>query len=336
LTAVQGGNPPDVSTVDQIWNSEFATLGAIVPLDDYVAQSATVKQDAFFPGAWDSAVWDGQVWGIPFNVDVWQFSFYNQDLLEAAGVAPEELTTWEGLEAAGAKLTDAASGKYAIGLVGHKGEDTVVIMDSFIYSNGGSVLNEDGTCALDQPEASEALQYLVDIAQYAPEGIANASTEDMRQLFLNGSLAVEWWPALEQPTLKDSSIPWSFVAGTAPEGKTPVGTYGGWNLVVYKNSTHKEAVWKFIEFVTAKENNGKFVDLIPANVEAADAFLKENREGPDQIIAHLQNARPRPLSPVYNQVSAIQQDLAGAIFTGTPVADAVADACGKINALVAQ
>ena len=158
----------------------------------------------------------------------------------------------------------------------------------------------------------------------------------MRELFLNGSLAMEWWPALEQPTLKNSDIPWDFVVGTAPEGKTPVGTYGGWNLVVYDKSQKKDAVWKFIEFVTAKENNGKFVDLIPANVEAADAFLKANRERPELILEHLQNARPRPLSPVYNQVSAVQQDLAGAIFTGTPVEEAVAAACAKINELVAQ
>jgi len=336
LTAVQGGNPPDISTVDQIWNSEFAKLGAIVPLDDYIAKSATVKKDAFFPGAWDSAVWDGKVMGVPFNVDVWQFSFLNKDLLKAAGVAPEDLTTWEGLKEAGAKLTDKAKGQYGIGLFGHKGEDTVVVMDSFIYSNGGSVLKDDGTCALDQPEAVAALQYLVDISPYAPEGIANAASENMRELFLNGSLALEWWPALEQPTLKKSNIPWDFVVGTAPEGKTPVGTYGGWNLVMYDKSTKKDAVWKFIEFVTAKENNGKFVDLIPANKEAADTFLKENREGPDKIMAHLQNARPRPLSPVYNQVSAVQQDLAGAIFTGTPVKDAVAEACTKINALVSQ
>ena len=35
VIAVRGGTPPDVSTVDQIWNYGFATGGAIVPLDDY-------------------------------------------------------------------------------------------------------------------------------------------------------------------------------------------------------------------------------------------------------------------------------------------------------------
>ena len=44
------------------------------------------------------------VWGVPFNVDVWQFTFYNEDMLAEADVDPESLATWEGLEAAGAGL----------------------------------------------------------------------------------------------------------------------------------------------------------------------------------------------------------------------------------------
>ena len=114
----------------------------------------------------------------------------------------------------------------------------------------------------------------------------------MRELFLNGSLAVEFWPALEQPTLQKSTLNWDFVAGTAPEGKTPIGTFGGWNLVMYGNSPHKEAAWKFIQFLTREDVNGKVVDLIPANVEAADAFLQANRTGPERILEHLKNAAP--------------------------------------------
>lgn len=333
ILAVQGGNAPDISTVDQIWNAGFAVAGAIVPLDGRIAASETVRQENFFPGAWESATWDGQVWGVPFNVDVWQFTFYNRSLLEAAGVDPQRLSTWEGLREAGAALTDRAAGRYGIGLFGHRGEDTVVVMNSFVYSNGGSVLHADGTCALDESEAVEALSYLRDLQEFVPEGILNASSGDMRELFLNGSLATEWWPALEQPTLQASNLDWDFVNGTAPEGETPVGTYGGWNLVIYEQSQHQEEAWKFIEFLTRADVNGRVVDLIPANVEAADAFVNANREGPERILEHLNNARPRPLSPNYLEVSSIEQDMMQAIFSGTPVEDAAAEACTAINSL---
>src|SRR5690606_38651154 len=63
--AVEGGDPPDIATIDQIWQAQFADSGALIPLDDYIAGSDSVAEENFFPGAWDSAVWDDEVWGIP-------------------------------------------------------------------------------------------------------------------------------------------------------------------------------------------------------------------------------------------------------------------------------
>jgi ABC-type glycerol-3-phosphate transport system substrate-binding protein len=335
LLAVQGGNAPDISTVDQIWNSAFGVAGAIVPLDDMIAMSETVSEENFFPGAWESATYAGSTWGVPFNVDVWSFTFYNADLLEAAGVDPESTVTWEGLAAAAEALTDADNGQFGIGLFGHRGEDTVVVMNSFIYSNGGFILDADNTCGLTEPEAIEALEFMVSLQPYAPEGILNASSGDMRELFLNESLAMEFWRALEQPTLQASDLNWEFVVGHAPEGETPIGTYGGWNLVIYEQSENKEAAWQFIEFLTSPEINGSVVDLIPANVNAAEPFLEENRIGADRIMEHLNNASPRPLSPVYLQVADIQMDMVQEMFSGTPVADAAAAACEAIDEVTA-
>jgi ABC-type glycerol-3-phosphate transport system substrate-binding protein len=332
LTAVQAGNGPDVSTVDQIWNAAFAEAGAIVQLDD-LAKSSGVKADAFFPGAWKSVNYKGGLWGIPFNVDVWFFAFVNKDLFQKAGVDPQSIVTWEGLKAAAPKLTDKAKGQFAIGLTGNKSEYPVVMTDSFIYSNGGSVLDDAGKCALTSKEATEALAFYKDMTAYTPAGILNASDENMRELFLNGTLAVELWPALEQPTLKKSKIDWDFVAGFAPKGKKAVGTYGGWNLVLYKQSPHQEAAWKFIQFLTRPDVNGDVVDLIPANIEAAKKFLQASRSHPDVILEHLNNARPRPLSPHYLEVSETQQEMVQKILSGTSVEDAAKEACAKIDAL---
>ncbi len=334
MLAVQGGNPPDVSTVDQIWNSAFAVAGAIVPLDEQIAASEGVAAENFFPGAWDSANYDGHTWGVPFNVDVWSFTFYNNALFEAAGIDPASASDWDGLKAAAEALTDRDAGQYGIGLFSHRGEDTVVVMNSFIYSNGGAVLDDSGACALNQPASVEALEYMLSLAPYAPEGMLNASSGDMRELFLNGSLAMEFWPALEQPTLQGSDLDWEFIVGHAPGDAVPVGTYGGWNLVIYEQSEHKEAAWKFIEFLTSPEVNGDVVDLIPANVNAARPFLEENRVGPDRIFEHLNNASPRPLSPNYLQVADIEIDMMQQIFGGEASPQEAADAaCERIDAI---
>ncbi len=332
LTAVQGGNAPDIATLDQIWVAAFAEAGAVIDLSSNARSSGLSRSD-FFGGAWDSANYNGKLYGIPFNVDVWQFSFYNKDLLDSAGVSPNSLTTFAGLKEAARKLTDEGSGRFGVGLFGHKGEDTVVVLDSFIFSNGGKVLNADGSCALDEPASIEALSYLQELVPYAPKGIINASSGDMRELFLNKSLAIEFWPALEQPTLQKSGLNWGFVNGTAPAGKTPIGTYGGWNLAVFSQSPNKEAAWKFIEFMVREDVNGDVVDLIPANKKAADAFLAANRSGPDAIAEHLDNAAPRPLSPRYLEVADIQMRLAQDVYSGGDVREAAASACAAIDAL---
>lgn len=329
LTAVQAGNAPDIATLDQIWVGAFAKANAVADLTEN-AKAAGLSRDTFFSGAWDSAIADGKLYGIPFNVDVWQFSYYNKALLDAKGIDPKSLTTFEGLKSAAEKLT--GDGKFGVGLVGHKGEDTVVIGDSFIFSNGGRILKEDG-CALTEPAAIEALTYLQDLSKFAPTGILNASVGDMRELFLNGSLAVEFWPALEQPTLQKSKLDWGFVAGTAPEGKTPVGTYGGWNLAIFNSSKHQDAAWKFIQFMVREDVNGDVVDLVPANKKAAETFLAKNRKDPQVIMTHLDNAKARPLSPRYLEVADAQVAMFQEIYGGGKPMEAAERACATIDAL---
>ncbi|MEM7022354.1 MAG: extracellular solute-binding protein [Pseudomonadota bacterium] len=268
---------------------------------------------------------------IPFNVDVWQFSFYNQALLDEAGISPDDLTTFDGLRAAAEAMTK--DGQFGVGLFSHRGEDTVVVVNSFIFSNGGAVLDDMGACALNQAPAVEAMTYLQDLAQFAPEGILNASSGSMRELFLNGSLAIEFWPALEQPTLQSSDINWGFVNGTAGAGGESIGTFGGWNLAIFESAENKDAAQKFIEFMVREDVNGDVVDLVPANKAAAETFLGENREGPDDIMAHLSNAKPRPLSPRYLEVADIQMTLYQDVFSGSDVQESADAACADIDAL---
>ena len=123
------------------------------------------------------------------------------------------------------------------------------------------------------------------------------------------------------------------LTGFAPDGKTPIGEFGGWNLVVYKQSKNLEAAWKFVEFMTREDVNGKVVDLIPANIRAADTFLQANRKYPAEILKHLELARQRPLLPNYLQIADIQQTMVQKILSGTPAEEATADACTAIDAL---
>jgi ABC-type glycerol-3-phosphate transport system substrate-binding protein len=103
--------------------------------------------------------------------------------------------------------------------------------------------------------------------------------------------------------------------------------------VVYQQSQHQEAAWKFIQFLSREDVNGAVVDLIPANVAAAKTFLEQNRKGADRILAHLESAVRRPLSPRYLEVSEIQVTLAQDVYGGMDPQAAAEKACAAIDAL---
>lgn len=324
LVSVQGGTPPDISTVDQIWNSEFALANAIIPLDEYVDSSGLISKDVFFEGAWDSCLYDGQVWGIPVDIDVWQYTHFNKDMFEAAGIDTEDppIVYWDEFLDSCKKLT--TDGQWAVGLVAGKDEATICVTDSFIYSNGGSIVSDDGkTCTINSPEVIEALKFYKSLEEYAPEGTINRVAGDTTQLFGEGKIAMLWFPQLIQDSLVTyPDLNWGVALPQANEGNTPTGTLGGWNLVIYKDAPNKDMAFKFIEFLTSKDVNLKTVSLLPANIEAATEFAKTRVES-DLIIEGVAASKPRPISPVYPQISEVQQDMLQQIFSGTSVEEAV-------------
>ena len=121
LTAVQGGNAPDVSTVDQIWVAAFAEAGAIEPLDD-MAKAAGVKRRHLLPRRLGLGQLQRQALGHPVQRRRLVSSpSTTTTLLKAAGVDPASIATFEGLKAAAEKLTDAARASYGIGLFAPQG-----------------------------------------------------------------------------------------------------------------------------------------------------------------------------------------------------------------------
>jgi multiple sugar transport system substrate-binding protein len=95
LTAYVGGALPDVVQVGSTWIPELAALGALVPLDDRMAASSTIRRDDYFAGILDTHVVEGRTMAAPWYVDTRVF-FYRTDLLRLAGatVTPATWPDW--------------------------------------------------------------------------------------------------------------------------------------------------------------------------------------------------------------------------------------------------
>lgn len=336
LLALNGSSGPDVLSLDQIWMAQLAAAGQIIPLDKDIEASSTIKADDFFTGAWESNVYADETYGIPLNADVWEQMYYNADLFKAAGLDPDKPpTTWDDWNTALEKLTDASTDQAGISLIGCKNEGSVVVTNSLMFSNGGSVITDDAS-SYDSPENKAALEQYAKLASFAPTGVAATCEQDAVSRFTAGKSAMLLDGSWQQDTMKTAaSFDWRIAVPPTPEGDTFVGALGGFNLGISAKAKNSELAFKWIEFLTTPENQEAVNSLIPALKTAGADFVEANRQQPEVVLETLENGATRPATPVYPQVSQAQQDTVQAILGGEDVAKALADGSKAVDAAIA-
>ena len=96
LTAVAGGNPPDVGTCC-VRYAGFYARGVITPLDDFIDASPLINRDDFVDGLLESMTWRGKTYGAPgLECGPRYGNMINVAHVQEAGLDIEKLpVTWE-------------------------------------------------------------------------------------------------------------------------------------------------------------------------------------------------------------------------------------------------
>jgi ABC-type glycerol-3-phosphate transport system substrate-binding protein len=252
-TQIAGGNPPDAAYIDAGTTADFASRGALVNLDDYIAQSETVKKEDFVEAFNLSTQYQGSQYGIPFDGESTGL-FYRTDLFEQAGIAGPP-TTWEEFEAAAQQLTDPAKKQYGYILFA---TEAAFYWYPWLFQAGGSVLTEDGNdIAFTSPEAQEAAEFYVGLREYSPPDFLNSNSYDGRIAFATGKvgmyMAGSWFAGTLTSEFPKINGKWA--TAPLPEGDAGCGTtIAGDNLVVFDQSDNKDAAWLWAEFLARPES----------------------------------------------------------------------------------
>src|SRR6476660_3510059 len=102
LTAMKGGQPPQLSV---LLSTDVFTLmdeNAIVPIDGLVSDKAWFKE--FYPAFMANGQIDGKTWSIPFQRSTIVL-YWNKDAFKDAGLDPERApANWDDMVAIGKKL----------------------------------------------------------------------------------------------------------------------------------------------------------------------------------------------------------------------------------------
>jgi ABC-type glycerol-3-phosphate transport system substrate-binding protein len=328
---------PDVLQLDVIATPEFAAAGWILPLDRF--QPAT---DAFFPATIEANRWKGSLYALPWFVDV-SMLYWRTDLLDAAP------TTFDGISSAVARAQREHGVPFGFVWSGARYEGLVTVFLEYLNGFGGRFLDEGGRVTVDSDAGIRGLTALRNTIyrdRISPPDVLAWQEEQTRFAFQSGrAVTMRNWP-YAYPLLADaatSRVAGKFAVALMPHaaGGASVATLGGQQLAINAHSRHPELAYALIEHLTSPEQmreRARMAGEYPARstlYEGSD--LAALGAPPDQIRRIIEHAVPRPVTPVYSELSELLQVyLHRALTHQQDPAAALHEAADAMNAVLAR
>lgn len=168
-TAFASGVTPDVFQGGAVWAPQMARRNWAVPLNDFINADEEWDWDDFPAGLQADVTIRGNIVAVPYRQDL-RTLWYNKEMLAEAGF-DEPPTTWDEFLAV-AQATTVRDGD-AFDVEGYHFSDASGNWQRdwqpflmWVHMADGQFLSDDlTTCALDQPKALEALEFLVALVQ---------------------------------------------------------------------------------------------------------------------------------------------------------------------------
>lgn len=254
------GSAYDVVEFDNGWVAEWCGAGWVTPLNDYMPANYT---EGMIPGLVDLfSCGENVLYGVVWNNDT-RFFYYNEAVLKEAGFdgAPKN---WEEFTAQSLEAQKQGLVKFGMAPFWSPIWSLANDFHFWTYAFGGTMVDEKG-CFTFNTDANtlKAVEFMANTLTNGvsdPAGLTydQATSQDV---FLKGnSLFMPQGIAGLLTYTKDESI--SNVNGKIQAGLVPTsdaGTTAALTLpeayAIPIGSQHKEAAWKFIEFMTSRDTS---------------------------------------------------------------------------------
>lgn len=250
------GTPPDLFLINYRNLGRFAASGAVEPLTDYLAKSALIKPNDYYPQALAAFQWNGEQICMPQNISS-PVIYYNKTLFDAAGLTyPTDAWTWDGFLETAKMMTQDSDNDGATDVYGFGIDPTLVRATPFVWMNGGDLVDDPiapTRLTLDTPESKEALQWFMALQlthQVTPDAVAEEAESSLSR-FINGRLAMFMDSRRAVPEFRAiTSFDWDVAA--LPVGKTQAIILHADAFCLAAAGQQKDAAWTFLEFVNAE------------------------------------------------------------------------------------
>jgi multiple sugar transport system substrate-binding protein len=295
----------DILGLDITWTQEFASAEWIL---EWTGDHQQQAEDGTLAAPLESAKYEDKLYAAPKNTNV-QLLWYRTDLVD------QPPQTWDDLIKAAQQLRDQGQ-PYRIITMGAQYEGLVVLYNNIVASAGGHILNEDGTEAVFDDGAVQALDIL---HRFATAGVTSPSftnsIEDNARLEFqagNAAFQLNWpfvYPAMQAdaPDLAEN-VRWARYPGVDANTPSKV-TIGGFNLAVSTYSRYPDEAFDAALCIRSPEHQlfSAVNDGVPPTIESVydDPQMADAYPMRDEIRAELEDAATRPLSPAYQNLSTV-------------------------------
>ena len=324
---------------DVIWPAQFAANGYILDLTDRFTDDMASN---YLDGPVESNTYEGKRYGVPWYTDA-GLLYYRKDLLEKAGFS-EPPKTWTELQEMANQIRQDEGLKFGFVFQGANYEGGVCNGLEYINSHGGAVLdpNDATKVTMDTPEAIAGLETYRAMVESgaAPEAVSTYDEPTTEAPFLQNGDAVfaRNWPYMyslagsEGFQVKPEQI--DIAPLPAGEGGQSTATLGGWNFFInaFADEEAQDAAWEFVKFMTSEESQrewatvGTYLPVYAALYD--DPAVAEQVPTVRLAPTALESTEPRPVSPVYSDMSLELGEQFNAVLEGNVSPD---EAAGQLQ-----
>ncbi len=341
---------PDVVRIDHYNFPNLVRKNYFLNLNELAKNDKDFKETDFFPTTISEGKYKGGLYGlnVMFGGEI---MYYNHTLIEAAGLEDPYKLAKEG------RWTYDQFLKHAIALTKRDGDKVLTFgcaVPTFpmnvptLWAFGGGVLSEDRTKSLlDLPGSIEAYQFLTDLRWKHKCAPTPAQAAQSAYSFESGKLGMEfnWMGSAPRYNNTIKTFDWDICPiPTGPNGNTSM--IKGNQLVIYRETKHPEAAWRFIRFLTsAKVEKLLYVDNrrnFPTRkaVAYSQEFLKPKTRPyqTDVFLQGVEGAKELPINHRWSEWTQVLNSEQDNLYAGRERDAGVAmrRAAAKINEVLAD
>lgn len=321
--SVMSGGLPDVLTVDGPNIAAYAANGIIQPLAELTEEERSIYLESILEqGTYNDKLYALGVMESSVGL------YYNKDIIQKAGIEiPDADHPWTWTEFTKIleqikPVTDELGG-YPLDMTFPVGEASIYYYAPFVWSNGGSLVSEDGLTVdgyFNSEKNVEAINYLRSMVQNK-----YMSEAPIEKLFESGRAAFKFDGAWEVNTIY-TSYP-DIKLGVAPyivgddwngDRYTPTGS---WAFAASSNAENVEGATKLVQWMSGVESGIQIWEMsktLPSTYEAFEHIdIFKTDKNYNALYQQLNKyGHPRPKTPVYPQVSTCFQEVLESVALG--------------------